>query len=222
MAPPHLRRPHPRRARGRSSTPTPAAGRPQRAGAARRPQGGPDGAVDARPRAGCTYASELVELARERRRLQHRRRRLPRGPPVGRRRSTHDADVLVAKAQAGAEFAVTQMFFRAADYFGLVERVRAPRRRHPDPAGHHADHEPRPAAAGWPSSPGADGPRRGASPASRRHDGDPADVRARGHRASPTELCEELLAGGAPGLHFYTLNRSTATLEIFAALRITR
>ena len=35
------------------------------------------------------------------------------------------------------------------------------------------------------------------------------------------ELCEELLEGGAPGLHFYTLNRSKATLEIFAALNMT-
>ena len=42
-------------------------------------------------------------------------------------------------------------------------------------------------------------------------------VRAEGVRAS-TELCVELLDAGVPGLHFYTLNRSTATREICQTL----
>jgi methylenetetrahydrofolate reductase (NADH) len=52
------------------------------------------------------------------------------------------------------------------------------------------------------------------------HEGDAAAMRAEGI-AIAVELCEELLAGGAPGLHFYTLNRSKATLDIFAALNVT-
>jgi methylenetetrahydrofolate reductase (NADPH) len=49
----------------------------------------------------------------------------------------------------------------------------------------------------------------------------PGSVRAEGVAAA-TAQCEALLDAGAPGLHFYTLNRSTATREIVASLRARR
>ena len=165
---------------------------------------------------GLNYATELVELARARHDFCVGVAAFPEGHPQA-GSLDEDADVLVAKARAGAAFAVTQMFFSADDYFALVERVRA-------------------RGVDIPILPGImpilnlgairrQGELIGCEvPESvvRRisaHDGDPAALRAEGI-ALAAELCEELLAGGAPGLHFYTLNRSRATLEIFAALNV--
>ena len=165
---------------------------------------------------GLTYAVELVELARSRGDFRIGVAAFPEGHPTAASRDA-DADVLVAKAQAGAEFAVTQMFFNAADYFDLVDRVRERGVDIPILPGimpilnlNAIRRQGELIGTAVPDSVVA---RISA------YDGDPAAVRSAGI-ALAAELCAELLAGGAPGLHFYTLNRSKATLEIFSALNV--
>jgi methylenetetrahydrofolate reductase (NADPH) len=46
----------------------------------------------------------------------------------------------------------------------------------------------------------------------------PEDVRQVGVDLA-TKLCQELLEAGAPGLHFYTMNTSTATREIYSQIK---
>jgi methylenetetrahydrofolate reductase (NADPH) len=166
---------------------------------------------------GLTYASELVELVRGRGEFTVGVAAFPEGHPSA-ESLDRDADVLVAKVRAGAEFAVTQMFFRAADYFGLVERVRDRGVDVPILPGIMPILNLN-AIRRQGELIGADVPAEVVSRIAA-HEGDPAAVRAAGI-ALAAELCDELLDGGAPGLHFYTLNRSRATLDIFNALNVT-
>jgi len=179
------------------------------------PSDGPRAPWEATP-GGLNYATELVELARSRGDFRIGVAAFPEGHPSA-ESLDHDADVLVAKARAGAEFAVTQMFFRAEDYFALVDRVRARGVDMPIVPGIMPILNLN-AIRRQGELIGTEVPQSVVSRISA-YDGDPAAVRAAGI-ALAAELCAELLAGGAPGLHFYTLNRSKATLEIFSALNV--
>ena len=117
---------------------------------------------------------------------------------------------LAAKLEA-ADFAVTQFFFAAEDYLRLVEDLAALDCGKPVlpgimPVTNLAQIE-RFAALSGATFP--------AWLAQRLHavGDDPAAVRAVGVEVA-TELCADLMDAGAPGLHFYTLNRSTATREV--------
>ncbi len=164
---------------------------------------------------GLQYATELVEMVKSLGDFCVGVAAFPEGHPSAESLDA-DARVLAAKARAGAEFAITQLFFRADDYFRLVERVNAlgvdipiipgimpitnlaQIRRMTELSGAALPDEVVARVA--------------------RHGDDAAAVRSEGI-AIATELCDTLLAGGAPGLHFYTLNRSKATREIYANLR---
>ena len=178
------------------------------------PVGGPAAPFETCP-GGLSHAIDLVELTKSLGDFCVGVAAFPEGHPSSTSLRA-DARVLAAKARAGADFAITQLFFRASDYFGLVDRVAAEGVDIPIIPGimpiTNLAQVTRMAELS-----GAEVPPEVVARVSR-FDGDPSAVRAEGI-AIATELCDALLAGGAPGLHFYTLNRSKATRQIFAGLR---
>ena len=125
---------------------------------------------------------------------------------------------LKRKVDAGLDFITTQLFFDNRVYFEFVERARAAGIRVPIIPGimpiSNASQIER-----FTMTCGATLPFKLAAELDRRRD-DPKAVQHLGV-AHATSQCIDLLNGGAPGVHFYTLNRSTATSEIFAALKAT-
>lgn len=129
-----------------------------------------------------------------------------------------DADIekLKAKVDAGADLLITQLFFDNADYFAFVERARA--------AGITV-----PIVAGIMPITNVSQIKRfsamcGASmPAELLQQLEPvasdADAVCEAGVQHALRQCQELMARGVPGIHFYTLNRSRATLEILRRLR---
>ena len=160
------------------------------------------------------HAVELVNLAREIGGFSIGVAAHPAGHPASPDMES-DRDLLAAKLRL-ADFGVTQFFFEAEEYVGLIDDLAARGVHKPVLPGimpvTALRSVPRMAEMGaalpdWAVARLEDASARG---------GDDA-VREAGV-AMATELCEKLLEAGAPGLHFYTLNRSSATREIYAAL----
>lgn len=180
------------------------------------PPGDPMGEWIAHPE-GFTHAAQLVELIRGLGDFCVGVAAFPEGHP----RSPDlraDAEFLVGKLRAGAGFAITQMFFSPEDYLRLRDRVAA------------AD----PEVADTPILPGImpitslRGVQRMAELSGSVIPRPVLDrLEAAGSEASAvreigidlaTEFSQRLLAEGAPGLHFYTLNRSRSTREVVLRL----
>ena len=127
-----------------------------------------------------------------------------------------DARILLDKQEAGAEFAVSQMFFDPQAYVGMLGRFRELGGTMPVIAGIMPITVPSQlerfaglSGAALPAS--VVDPLRAV-----------ADDKERFREAGVdlvTELCRDVLDAGAPGLQFFTLNRSTATAEILRRLR---
>ncbi|MCD6728169.1 MAG: methylenetetrahydrofolate reductase [NAD(P)H] [Solirubrobacteraceae bacterium] len=167
---------------------------------------------------GLHYSRELVELIRESYDFTIAAAAFPE-THIHATSAADDLRHLKEKVDAGVDFLVTQLFFDNAAYFDFVSRARA-------------------IGIGVPIIPGilpitniAQLERItslcGAVVPDSLHtelmvrDDEPDAVESFGV-AYATLQCAELLAGGAPGIHFYTLNRSPATRAILGALRLHR
>lgn len=127
------------------------------------------------------------------------------------RYATRDLRHFADKVAAGADSAITQFFFNPDAYFHFVEQARTLGVTVPIVPGVMPFHNYA-RIAQFAQRDGIEIPRWVALKMEGFMD-DAASIRAFGLDVV-TQLCERLIAGGVPGIHFYTLNQSALALEI--------
>jgi methylenetetrahydrofolate reductase (NADPH) len=173
------------------------------------PQGGPSAPWITTP-GGFDHADQLVSLAHEKS-FEVGVAAFRDGHPASRGDFSRDITVLLEKERRGATFATTQFFFDVDRYFILVEALQS--------AGSQLDVYPgilpitnvsqlrRMAELSGTPLP------QSVKERIERVESDAAEARKVGIDIA-SEICTELLSRGVPGLHFYTMNSATSTLEI--------
>lgn len=164
------------------------------------------------------YASELVRFIRETQGddWQIEVAAYPEYHPE-QRYAARDLQHYADKVKAGANAAITQFFFNPDAYFHFVEQTRKLGAEAPVVPGIMPFHNFA-RIAQFAQRDGIEIPRWVAMKMEGFMD-DAASIRAFGLDVI-TALCERLIAGGAPGIHFYTMNQSALTLELCRRLKL--
>ncbi len=179
------------------------------------PVGGPRAPWVTTP-GGFDHADQLVELAQEVGGFTIGVAAFPDGHPASNGDFDKDIEVLIEKEKKGASFATTQFFFDADRWSALVEKLAAKGSTLPVIPGilpvTNVKQLNRMAELTGTPIPST------MLDALNRVSENPEDVQKLGVEIA-IELCEKLIAAGAPGIHFYTMNTSTATREVFEEIK---
>ncbi|CAB4865455.1 unannotated protein [freshwater metagenome] len=180
------------------------------------PTGGPRAPWTSTPD-GLNHADELVKLAADFGGFEIGVAAFPDGHPASNGNLDIDIDVLIRKESLGASFATTQFFFEADKWKSLVDKLAAKGSKLPIIAGilpvtNVKQLNRMSELTGTPIPSRLSG-------AFEKVQDNPEDVYKLGVEVA-TKLSQDLLNAGVPGLHFYTMNTSNATREIYANLKV--